>query len=105
MIVCTKCGVSKDIEKFSYQKTKPGKLYAWCDPCRRQTKDPNNRRNPLYGVEVKELRAKAKQLRRFSPEQVAEMKKQRQAGVPVKQIASSFSVNVDSIYRALKYRN
>jgi hypothetical protein len=104
MKVCTKCNVTKDDTEFSPQKTKPIFKYAWCDGCREEAKVEKDtvfiRRNAAVKEDYDKMRAKAVEMRKFSPEQCVELKRRIDAGEKPKALATEFSTVPSTIYRA-----
>lgn len=100
---CTNCLEVKEIDQFSPQKTNPKFLYAWCDACR---KTANTTIKPWKAVAVQrdyqEMRRKAEQLRKFTPEQDQELARRYESGEKVPALAQEFGTNKNTVYKALK---
>ena len=97
---CTNC--SKVREDFSPQKTKPSKLYSWCDECRESNVRLKTGTNKSYTDEIQKLRQKAVQLRSFSPEQADSLRNRYNSGVSVKELSVETGKSKNSIYSAIK---
>lgn len=111
---CTRCRVVKDDSEFSFQATKPIFKYSWCDPCREENKNSKTtfqttltpRQKAAYRAELNELRDKAKDLRKFSPEQCVNLKARLDKGAKAKDLAKEFNTSPSTIYRASRgYRS
>jgi DNA-directed RNA polymerase subunit RPC12/RpoP len=97
---CTSCNRDLPLVEFSPQKTRPGRLYAYCDECRSQPFV-----KPLskgYRQEVKEMRAKAKELRAFDDTAAVALFKERETGVTIKALAEKHGRNESTIIKTLR---
>lgn len=100
MKTCIVCGEMKDYSEFTMRKKPPIKPYAACKSC-----EPiAYKRKPTGGYkdEVRELRAKAVELRAFTPEQDVEIARRVKAGEFKNAIAREFGVADSTIASAEK---
>lgn len=96
---CTCCLAEKEIANFSPQKTNPKKLYAWCDKCRSEHTKPVR---ASYRDEIRLMRSKAKQLRKFDDTQAAELHRLYKVDkVPVKELAEKYGASTATIYKTI----
>lgn len=94
-----------ELNKFSYQKRNPKKLYAWCNDCRESNSInifPKPKVGHGYGNEIKEMRAKARQLRRFDDTQVAELRQKKADGSNVAELAHEYGASWSAVNKAIK---
>jgi hypothetical protein len=103
---CTSCQEDLPESSFSPQKTNPSKLYAWCDNCRASAV-PYIKPFNKGGIkqEYDELRAKAVELRKFSPDEDRRIQERYRAGEKVKDLASEFKVSKTAVYGAIHRRS
>jgi len=100
---CSSCDTSKDLNEFSEQKKNPGKLYAWCDACRKAQAPLNlGKAKREYYSEVAAMQTKALELRKFSNEQAEAIRAAKAAGTPVKELAIQHQTSDSTIRRVLR---
>jgi hypothetical protein len=100
---CSSCNTEKDLNEFSEQKKNPGKLYAWCDACRKSAAPLNlGKAKREFYSEVAAMQAKALELRKFDNAQVEAIRKAKAEGTPVKELAAQHQTSTSTIRRVIR---
>lgn len=77
-------------------------MYKWCDPCRRLHSRPIVNK-ASYRDEIKTMRTKAQQMRRFDDTQAAELHRLHKIDkVPVEALAERYGASTTTIYKTIR---
>ena len=97
---CIFCKQYKPLSEFKMRKRPPIKPYAACKAC--EDVAYGRKKKVTYADEMTLLRDKAKELRRFTPEQDVVLYKRKVAGETVAALAAEFNVSKGAVYNAIK---
>lgn len=97
---CIFCLKEKELSEFSMRKRPPIKPYAACKDC--ESIAYNRKPNKDYQSEVKDLREKAIELRKFTPEQDLAIARRVASGEFKNAIAKEFGVSDSAVAGAAK---
>jgi hypothetical protein len=97
MIKCTCCNEEKDECEFSPQITNPGKLYRWCNKCRRNSAPKHKFHNFAKGVEI--MRQKSRGSMKFDAKEAKEIRILKSFGLTNRQIAEQYDTSGSTICR------
>lgn len=99
MKTCIACGLEKELSEFTMRKRPPIKPYAACKSC--EVIAYKMKPKKAYSDEMRELRDKAKDLRKFNPEQDLDLARRVKAGEFRNALAKEYGVSKSAVGKAV----